>query len=242
MNGKERIMKKMVLVGLWIGMVFSISAQGLDPILKQFVADGRVDYHGLHADAKPLTNYLRQAGRVSESEFKSWNEKKQLAFLINLYNASTLQLIVDHYPVKSIKEIGNVFKGPWDQKSVTLHGKKITLNKLEHGIIRKQYKEPRVHMALVCAAKGCPILRGEAYTAEKLHEQFDDQSRRYLATPAGLVINRKKGTASISAIFKWYGGDFSSVPAFVEEYSDESTKGLKISYLPYDWSLNERAH
>lgn len=90
------------------------------------------------------------------------------------------------------------------------------------------------------AAKGCPILRNEAYMAERLNEQLDDQSRRYLSTSAGLVINRKKGTASISSIFKWYGDDFSSVSEFIEKYSPESIKGLKIRYLSYDWSLNEK--
>jgi len=94
-------------------------------------------------------------------------------------------------------------------------------------------------MALVCAAKGCPILRSEAYTAEKLEEQLDDQSRRYLASPAGLVINRARGEARISSIFKWYGEDFPSVPAFVEKHSGQSLDGLKIRYLDYDWSLNE---
>ena len=122
-----------------------------------------------------------------------------------------------------------------------LHGKRITLNTLEHKIIRPHYGDPRVHMALVCAAKGCPILRNEAYTAAKLDTQLDDQSRRYLATPTGLVIDHKKGTASISAIFKWYAADFSSVPSFVEKYSGQRLQGLKIRYLSYDWSLNERS-
>ena len=233
-------MKKIALLTLCLATAFAASAQGLDSILKKHVANGRVDYQGLHADPAPLKNYLAQAGAIPESEFKSWGEKQQLAFLINLYNASTLQLILDHYPVKSIKKAKRGFKGPWDQPVVPMFGKKITLNKLEHGIIRKQYADPRVHMALVCAAKGCPILRSEAYTAEKLDEQLDDQSRAYLATPAGLVIDQKKGVASISAIFKWYGGDFPSVPAFIEKYSDESIEGLKIKYLGYDWSLNEQ--
>jgi hypothetical protein len=131
------------------------------------------------------------------------------------------------------------FKGPWDQPVVPLFGKTITLNTLEHKIIRPQYHEPRAHMALVCAAKGCPILRSEAYTADKLDDQLDDQSRQYLATPAGLVIDRKKDTASISAIFKWYGDDFASIPAFIGKHSGESVEGLKIKYLDYDWSLNE---
>ena len=232
-------MKKQIIGVLCLGLSLATTAQNLDPILEKFVIDGQVDYRGLKADPGPLTDYLKQAGEIPEAEFNSWNEKQQLAFLINLYNASTLQLIVDHYPVKSIKKIRQGFKGPWDLPTVPLFGKQISLNKLEHGIIRKQYTDPRVHMALVCAAKSCPILRSEAFAAEQLDEQLDDQSRRYLATPAGLVIDRKKGTASISAIFKWYGGDFASVPDFVSNYSLESIQGLKITYLKYDWSLNE---
>jgi hypothetical protein len=193
----------------------------------------------LKAAPVPLKTYLAEAGAVPETEFNSWDKTKQLAFLINLYNAATLQLIVDHYPVESIKDIGGFFKGPWDQPAVPMFGKTITLNTLEHKIIRPNYHDPRVHMALVCAAKGCPILRNEAYTADQLDAQLDDQSRHYLATPAGLVIDREKGTASVSSIFKWYGDDFESVPAFLETYSGDSVEGLKIKYLSYDWSLNE---
>ncbi len=238
-------MKKLILTILLVGLTLAafaqtFDAQEYDTLLKTYVENGQVDYQGLKADSIPLMKYLTLAGRVREAEFNSWVEPQQLAFLINLYNASTLQLIVDHYPVKSIKKIKHRFKGPWDQPVVPLFGKKITLNELEHEIIRPQYHDPRVHMALVCAAKGCPILRSEAYTAEKLDDQLDDQSRQYLASPAGLVIDRKKGAASISAIFKWYGGDFPSVEQFVETFSDQSVEGLKIRYLKYDWFLNER--
>ncbi|MFA6173330.1 MAG: DUF547 domain-containing protein [Kiritimatiellales bacterium] len=211
-----------------------------DGALRTFVQNGQVDYKGLAANPRPLAQYLASAGQIPETEFKSWDEKQQLAFLINLYNASTLQLILGHYPVHSIKEIGNVFKGPWDQPVVPLFGKTITLNELEHGIIRKQYHDPRVHMALVCAAKGCPPLRSEAYTPEKLDAQLDDQARRYLASPAGLVIDRSRNDAAISSIFKWYGGDFPSLPAFIEKYSGQNLSGLNIRHLDYDWSLNER--
>ncbi len=232
-------MKKFALLFVGLGIAIAASAQNLTPILKQYVVEGRIDYRGLKANPDPLAAYLKQTGRVSETEFNAWGEKQQLAFLINLYNASTLQLIVDHYPVKSIKRIRQGFKGPWDQPVVSLFGKKITLNTLEHKIIRPEYKEPRIHMVLVCAAKGCPGLRNEAYTAEKLDAQLDDQSRRYLTSPLGLKIDRKKGTASISAIFKWYGGDFTSVATFIEKHSGQSIQGLKINYLNYDWSLNE---
>ncbi len=211
----------------------------LNQVLEPRVMDGRVDYQGLKADPLPLKEFLSEAGALKESEFNAWNKNEQLAFLINLYNAATLQLIVDHYPVKSIKKAGSIFKGPWDQPVVPLFGKMITLNELEHGIIRKQYHEPRVHMALVCAAKGCPPLRSEAYTAEKLDAQLDDQSRTYLTSPAGLVIDQSKGAARISSIFKWYGSDFSSVPDFIEKHSGKSLNGLKIRYIDYDWSLNE---
>ncbi|MDF7798048.1 DUF547 domain-containing protein [Pontiellaceae bacterium B1224] len=232
-------MKKLILFAIALGAVLTATAQDFDALLKQHVVNGRVDYAALQANPIPLRTYLDLAGAVSETEFNSWDEKRQFAFLINLYNAATLQLIVDHYPVESIKDIGSFFKGPWDQPAVPLFGKTITLNTLEHKIIRPNYHDPRVHMALVCAAKGCPVLRSEAYTADQLDAQLDDQARKYLATPAGLVIDRKKGTASISAIFKWYGDDFESVPAFIEKFSGERIGGLKIKYLSYDWSLNK---
>jgi hypothetical protein len=156
-----------------------------------------------------------------------------------LYNAATLKLIVDHYPVKSIKGIGSLFKGPWDQPVVRLFDQTITLNNLEHDILRKDYNEPRLHMALVCAAKGCPPLRSEAYVGERLDGQLADQARIYLASPAGLQLDRAKGEARLSAIFKWYGKDFPSVSAFVARYSGQNVDGLNIRYLDYNWSLNE---
>ena len=209
-----------------------------DVIVKSAVIDGTVDYVALNKNPRPLKQYLATLAGVSEATFKTWTEPQQIAFLANLYNASTLRLILDHYPVKSIKDIGNWRKGPWDQPTVRLFGKTITLNNLEHNILRKQYHEPRLHMALVCAAKGCPPLRNEAYTAGRLDAQLDNQSRTYLSTPAGLVIDRKKGIVSISSIFKWYGGDFPSVSAFIEKQSGQSLNGLKTKYLDYDWSLN----
>lgn len=240
-------MKILAFIGILIGSALMASAQSFDQpystfnqVLETYVVDGRVDYRGLKSEPQPLAAYLTEAGAVKESEFNAWSQNEQLAFLINLYNAATLQLILDHYPVESIKKIGTFFKGPWDQPAVLLFGKTITLNELEHGIIRKRYNEPRVHMVLVCAAKGCPPLRSEVYTADQLDAQLDDQTRIYLASPDGLVIDHAKGVARISSIFKWYGGDFPSVERFVEEYSGESIAGLKIRYLNYDWSLNER--
>lgn len=240
-------MKRRACIGIMIGFALTASAQVFDQtysafnrVLKIHVADGRVDYRGLKSDPQPLATYLKKAGAVKEPEFNTWTRNEQLVFLINLYNAATLQLILDHYPIESIRKIGTLFKGPWDQPAVSLFGETITLNELEHGIIRKRYQEPRVHMALVCAAKGCPPLRNDVYTADQLDAQLDEQSRIYLASPDGLVIERTAGVARISSIFKWYGDDFPSVERFIEQHSGESVKGLKIRYLNYDWSLNER--
>lgn len=219
---------------------FDATHARFDAVLKAHVAEGRVDYKALKAAPEELDAYLDELAAMPEAQFKAWPESSQIAFLVNLYNAATLKLIVDHYPVKSIKDIGSLFKGPWDQPVVRLFGQTITLNNLEHDNLRKDYHEPRLHMALVCAAKGCPPLRSEAYVGERLDEQLTDQSRIYLASPTGLVLNRAKNEAHISSIFKWYGKDFPSVPAFVARYSGHNVDGLKIRYLDYDWSLNEQ--
>ena len=237
----------LILTLLMVGPAVSATAQDFDhnhaaydAILKTHVTNGMVDYKALKAAQKALDRYLAALAAVSEPRFKSWTEPQKIAFLANLYNAATLRLILDHYPLKSIKDIGTILKGPWDQPVVRLCGKTIALNNLEHDILRKDYNEPRLHMALVCAAKGCPPLRNEAYAAGRLNEQLDDQARTYLSSPAGLRVERAKGEAHVSSIFKWYGKDFQSVPAFVAKYSGQSMDGLKIRYLDYDWSLNER--
>lgn len=249
--------------GVGSAQAFDQTYESYDKVLKTYVADGRVSYSGLKNAPKALESYLDSAARVPEEQFNSWTESQRLAFLINLYNAATLKLIIDHYPVKSIKDIGNFFKGPWDQPAVKLFGKTIALNHLEHDILRKQYSEPRLHMVLVCAAKGCPILRNEAYHAEKLDEQLNDQSRRYLLSPTGLSIDREKMVVYFSSIFKWYGEDFiakyspkagftgldkteRAVAKFCSAYvvsTDSgflSAGGYEFKYLDYDWSLNEK--
>ncbi|MFZ1986839.1 MAG: DUF547 domain-containing protein [Desulfatitalea sp.] len=240
---------------------FDLTHAGLDGVLKRYVSDGHVNYGGLKAAPQALEDYLNGVASVPEAQFNAWNDSQRLAFLINLYNAATLKLIVDRNPVKSIKDIGNLFKGPWDQPVVRLLGKTLTLNQLEHDILRKQYNEPRIHMVLVCAAKGCPRLRGEAYTAERLDEQFDDQSRQYLSSPAGLAIDRARKVVYFSSIFKWYGQDFvgkyspsagftgldeteRAVANFAGAYVAPADRdflaagGYAFKYLEYDWSLN----
>jgi peroxiredoxin len=234
-----------------------------DELLKQYVKDGLVDYAGLKNKPKNLNKYLKDLSHVSKDKFKSWDKNRQLAYLINLYNASTLKLIIDHYPLESIKDIGWLLKGPWDQKIVKLFGDTITLNTLEHEIIRKDYDEPRIHMALVCAAKGCPALRNKSYVGEKLDAQLDEDSKKFLNSKKGLQIDRQKKTVSLTSIFKWFGEDFinkyapksgfegfnkteQAVLNFSSRYLSEEDQAYlragnySIKYLDYDWSLNEQ--
>ena len=244
-------------------LTFDLDHTLYDTVLKEFVTEGLVDYAELQKNPHSLNRYLTDLSQVKEPVFKGWEKNQQLAYLINLYNAATLKLIVNHYPVERIKDIGGFFKGPWSQPVVKLFGDSITLNTLEHGIIRTDYDEPRIHLALVCAARGCAPLRGEAYTAEKLDAQLDDQGRLFLSNPLKFQIDRPHHTVYLSPIFKWYGKDFTrqftpqsgfkkinkterAVLNYCSRYlSDPDSQflaagGYSVRYLDYDWSLNER--
>jgi hypothetical protein len=223
----------------------------LTGVLARHVKDARVDYAALQAQPAGLNRYLDQLAAVSQADFAKWSEPRRMAFLSNAYNAWTLKLVIDHYPVKSIKRIGGLFSSPWEQPVVRLFGGKLTLNTLEHGMLRVDYNEPRLHFALVCAAKGCPPLRAEAYVDTRLDEQLTDQARQFLATPDKNRVEAGARTVYLSPIFKWYGGDFEkksgSVLAALKPYWPEKSaaalgKGdFKIRYTDYDWSLNAQS-
>lgn len=250
-----------VIAALWVGLAAGSAAAGntdtfdhsharLDKVLKKHVdSEARVDYRALQRDRAELNAWLNGAAAVSQSDFNAWTEYQQLAFLINLYNAGTLRLIIDNYPIASIKKIGGFFKGPWDQKVVQLFGETVTLEHIEHDLLRKNYDEPAIHFAIVCAAKGCPPLRAEAYTPEKLNAQLDDQGRAFLAQQTKNRFDLANQTLHLSPIFKWFAGDFEkksgTVQKFVADYFPEGYRSrlnagkLKIRYTDYDWSLNE---
>lgn len=231
------------------GFAFDHTHQQLDGVLKKFVKDGLVNYAGLKADPKVLRTYLDGAAAVKADDFEKWNQSQQLALLINVYNAATIDLIVQRYPIASIKKIGSLFKGPWDQPVVRLFGETVTLNYLEHDVLRRKYSEPRVHFAIVCAALGCPPLRPEAYTADRLDEQLTDQGRTFLNSKQKNRIELEKRVVYLSPIFKWFPEDFEkqsgTVIKFIAPYypanvQEELKKdGFKVRYTDYDWSLND---
>ena len=186
--------------------------------------------------------------KVDEASFSNWPEKQRLTYLINLYNAATIKLITDNYPVKSIRDINKEGQGPWELEVVNLFGKKSSLNSLEHEIIRKNYNEPRVHFALVCAALGCPKLPGEAFTFPKLEEQLAERTKLYLSDKNINYIDENNKVVYLSSIFNWFAGDFiktnGSVSAFVKEYlpADESkiiNLDYSLKFTEYDWKLND---
>lgn len=230
-----------------------IAAQALDAdstaynrFLSKYVSDGAVDYQKMQSEKDVLDAYLKDLAGVNESEFLQWEKPAQMAYLINLYNATTLQLILDNYPLESIKKIRKRFKGPWDQDVVELFGSRVTLNDIEHKMLRKNYNEPRIHFALVCAARSCPPLRSEAYTAEKLEEQFKNQGELFFSQTSKNRVDSKSQILYLSPIFKWFKEDFEkeavSLIDFVRPYFKNQVvnESWKIKYTNYDWSLNEK--
>lgn len=222
---------------------FDHSYKNYGLILNDHVSSGRVDYGKLKTNSAGLDLVLVEFEGVTKAQFDSWNKDKQLAFLINLYNAATLDLVADNYPLKSIKDIGS----PWDKKVVNLHGNTISLNELEHEVIRKNYKEPRIHFALVCAAKGCPILISDAYVGGKLESQLDAVTKNFLTAGDKNKIDDANHVIVVSSIFDWFAGDFEaqsgSVVAFLAPYYSRNPEDLKtyqIKYTDYDWTLNDK--
>jgi hypothetical protein len=218
-----------------------------DKLLRKHVSTaGIVNYKNFASDSVELNKYLKLLSSTPPDE-KAWSRYEQMAYWINAYNAFTIKLILKYYPVKSIKDIGSKVQipfvnTPWDIKFITIGKEKMDLNNIEHGNLRKKFDDPRVHMALVCASKSCPILLNEAYDPKQLDEQFTKQTKAFLADP---FRNKVSADApQLSMIFKWYGMDFNkkgaTVRSFVNTYADVKIKpDAKISHLDYDWGLNE---
>lgn len=217
-----------------------------DALLKKYVDDhGLVDYRGLKADAARLDPYIAS---LAKAPLNDMGRSERLAFLLNAYNAFTLRLILDHYPLKSIKDIPTEQR--WDAKRWNVAGSVLSLNQIEHEQIRAHFKEPRIHFALVCAAMGCPPLRDEAYAADRLEKQLDAQARYVHSQDRWFQFDQKAGRVKLTSLYNWYGGDFEQVAGsavqFASRYSPELKQALdagrkpKVEFLDYDWSLNAK--
>lgn len=263
-------MKKIVLVMLFaLQSVFAHAAafdqSAWDALLKKHVTPLRngqatqVDYAGFAGDRSQLKQYLAAVSAVAPADFDRWDRTAQLAFLINAYNANTVELILTAYPdVASIKDLGSLLRSPWKKKFIPLLGETRSLDDIEHNLIREagHYAEPRVHFAANCASIGCPALRPEAYTGERLDAQLEEAARSFLSDR---TRNRLEGGAlKVSSIFKWYRSDFekgwrgtNNLAGFFVLYrqplelDDGAVDRLKagkmdIDFLDYDWRLNSK--
>ncbi|MBP7273892.1 MAG: DUF547 domain-containing protein [Saprospiraceae bacterium] len=204
-------------------------------LLKLYVYEnGSVNYKGLQTAKHKLTIYLQELS--SHPPQSAWSQNEQLAFWINAYNAFTLKLVLDNYPIKSITQLHN--GNPWDVKWIKIGTQTYSLNIIEHDIIRKKFGDPRIHFALDCAAKSCPPLLNTAYTADKLQQQLSQQTAKFINHKKFNTFTTK--SAKISKIFQWYANDFNNLTTFLNQYLKIPLLAeTKIQYFEYDWSLNE---
>lgn len=239
----------MLAVGTAAAASFDHSHAAFSKILKSCVAGDLVDYTGLKRSPARLDAYLKTLAGVTERDFKQWSQDQQIAYFVNLYNAQTLKLIVENYPIASIKKIGWLPGAAWRKKFIPLMKKTVSLGHIEHEILRKKYSVPEIHFALVCAAKGCPPLLNEAYVAERLNQQLATQGRKFLADSTKNRVDAVKRQVHLSPIFKWFDEDFEkksgSVIGFVQDYlpaaaAKQLGPGFRIEYTDYDWSLNDQ--
>jgi hypothetical protein len=235
---------------------------GWDTLLKKHVSWQRngvasaVNYEGIAAERAALKKYLNSLSAVSADAFSQFSNDQQLAFLINAYNAYTIELILRE-PVRpdSIRDIGTFFSGPWDQRFFTLLGQKRTLDEVEHTLIRgnPNLKDPRIHFAVNCASIGCPALRPEAFVGDQLEQQLADSTQRFLRDRERNRYNSETDTLEVSKIFDWYQEDFAesagSLSLYLQRYANildipENRQtalregSIKVRFLPYNWSLN----
>lgn len=205
-------------------------------LVKRYVDErGNVDYAGLRDDEQALDAYLNSLAAAAPAE--GWTRNERLAYWINAYNAYTFKLILNNYPVQKIT---NLHGGePWKVKWIELAGNTYSLNQIEHDVIRPRFNEPRIHFALVCAAKSCPPLANEAFTAGNLDRLLEARTRNFINNER---YNQTAGDRpKISSIFDWYGEDFGDVRTYLNNYLDEPIPaGTELAYADYDWSLNEQ--
>lgn len=232
-----------------------------DGLLKKHVRwlpdnkQSRVDYAAFKADRAALKAVLDTLSGVTRAEFDAFSKAQQMAFLINAYNAFTVELILTKYPdLKSIRNLGTFFKTPWRNDFFTLLGDKRHLDWIEHSQLRKFYNEPRIHTAINCASIGCPALRDEAFRADRLEAQLEDGMRRFMADRTRNRV--KDGRVEVSSIFQWFREDFEKghggfskledvFAAYATELTDKPeeqqqlrARTLTVAFLDYDWSLN----
>jgi hypothetical protein len=222
----------------------------LDQILKQYVDDeGLVDYNGIAKDRR-FPDYLKS---LETAKVQELTRDGQLAFWINAYNAVMIDKVIEKKPSKSVLE--TAIPGLWISTKIfksrenTVANREVSPDDIEHEILRKEFKEPRIHFAIICASRGCPPMPRAAYTEENVQARLEEETRMYLNSARGTRIDREENTLYVSKIFDWFGEDFirksGSIEEFIRPYVDEEVRLFldrkpKISFLKYNWALNAK--
>jgi hypothetical protein len=243
-----------------------------DDILQKYVIDGWVNYKGIKREKTKLDSYLKKLEQVETKEFESWPKEDQMAFWINAYNAITIEGILKNYPIKyggliarmrfpknSIRQIKNF----WDIVFIKVMDREITLNDIEHKILREKFQDPRIHFVLVCASIGCPLIENQAFTESDLNLRLEKSTSNFINNTEKVLLVREKNKLFLSSIFDWYREDFESTPkllvelnsfpqkyrgviAFILKYLPEDQQQFilknkpKIDFFDYSWALNEK--
>lgn len=221
-----------------------------DQLLRTYVHDGWVDYQGLGTEGREaFREYLDALAVADPSGFRDDGER--ITFWLNAYNALTIAGVLREYPLRSVRDVPGFFR----RLRFKVAGRRLSLDDIEHGILRKEFEEPRIHFALVCASRSCPTLAASAFTRESLDDQLDTVTRGFLSRSKGLQIDREERVLRLSSIFKWYGEDFrtpegprekeAAVIQFISRYVPEPERAFlgegrfRVEYLDYDWRLND---
>lgn len=215
-------------------------------LLAKYNEDGLVNYTGLKEQHAKLKKYLDYLASINPDELA---RNDAFAYYINLYNAATLDIVLDNYPgIESIKDIGGILGSPWKKDFIRLNGKSVSLDYIEHGILRPVYMDPRVHFAVNCASMGCPPLHGEPFEGATLDFTLDELTRNVMADPSQTRLEDEE--LFVNKVFDWFGGDWGSKQekiGFVRQYAPKKLaakigklgRQLNLEYSDWDWTLND---
>lgn len=235
-------MKKIIIfIFILNSVVLQAQTTEFNTLLQKYVdKKGNVDYKSLKVNETMLDGYLNHLNNTTPSN--KWSANKEKAFWINVYNAYTIKIILNNYPLKSITKIKIKGKTAWKTPFVKVGGKTYTLDHVEHEILRKKFKDPRIHVGVNCASGSCPKLGNMAFTEGNVESELERLMKEFINDTTRNKISKEK--IEISEIFNWFKGDFTtggSIIDYINKYSDiEVNKKAKIKYLSYDWSLNEK--
>lgn len=224
---------------IFLGINLSIGQKSIHALwnseLKKYVEpNGKVNYKDWKKDASALNNYIQFLEQNPPASY--WSKNDSLAYFINAYNAVTVQLILEHYPIKSIRRLVT----PWRFKRFKLHDKMVSLNHIEHSILRKM-NDARIHFAINCASTSCPKLQNQAFESHRINQQLDAATKTFINDSSKNILSKNK--VSLSRIFQWFARDFGDKQQrlhFIQNYTQKTIDPhAKIDFLNYDWSLNE---